>query len=447
MPVYTRRTSVPYPARALYAWHTRPGALERLAPPWQGLEVESSVGSFEDREVVLRMRQAGVVFRWVARHRDVIEGRQFVDEQVRGPFRRWVHTHRFHEDGDGAVLEDEVDWEAPLGGVGAWFGDVEATLDRVFRFRHARTLDDLRRHHELPGATLTWAITGASGLVGRALSAFLETGGHTVRRLVRRAPGPGEVAWDPGRGEVDLDGLEGADVVVHLAGENVGQRWTPAVKERVLQSRIQGTRTIAGAVGRLRRRPRALVCASATGFYGDREQPVDERSPAGTGFLAEVCQAWEAAADPSREAGVPTSHLRVGVVLTPAGGALERLVPPFSMGAGGVVGSGRQGFSWVALDDVIGAVQFVGSRGFGGVYNVTAPTPTDNAGFTQALGQVMGRPTLVPLPTFAVKAAFGEMGERVLLEGARVHPRALLDAGYRFAYADLHALLRHELGR
>lgn len=447
MPVYTRHTTLPVTPDVLYAWHARPGAFERLVPPWQAMEVLEQRGGFADREVTLRLRQAGLPFRWVARHRDVVEGSQFVDEQVSGPFRRWVHTHRFLPDPAGAVLEDSVEWEAPLGGVGAWLGDVEDTLERTFRFRHARTAADLARHAAWTGGPLTFAITGASGLVGTALAAFLGSGGHAVRRLVRRSPGPDEVRWDPERGEVDVAALEGVDVVVHLAGENVGQRWTPVVKERVLASRVKGTETIADAVARMRRPPRALVCASAIGFYGDRAAPVDETSPPGQGFLPEVCAAWESAADPARAAGVPTSHLRIGVVLTPRGGALERLLPPFRAGAGGVVGSGRQGFSWVALDDVLGAIHFAGTRSLSGPFNVTAPNPTDNAGFTRALGAALGRPTVFPLPAFAVKAVFGEMGEQVLLEGAKVLPRRLLEAGYRFAFNELDGLLRFELGR
>lgn len=445
MPVFTRRSTFPVPRAELFAWHTRPGAFERLAPPWAPPEVLAREGDLRAGTVTLRMRRGGVPLRWVARHRDYVEGEQFVDEQVEGPFRRWVHVHRFGGDDRESWLEDEVTWEAPLGGLGAWVGGVEATLERTFRFRHRRLAQDLARHAGGPTAPRTVAVSGATGLVGAQLVHFLRSGGHRVLPLVRRTARPGEIAWDPAAGTVDLAALEGVDAVVHLAGETVSQRWTAEAKARILKSRTDGTRTIAAAVARLASRP-ALISASAVGFYGDRDAPVDEDAAVGEGFLAEVCRAWEEAAAPAREAGLPVAHLRIGVVLTPLGGALAELLPPFRMGAGGPVGSGRQGFPWVALDDVIGAAHFAFTRRLEGPFNVVAPSATDNATFSRTLGAVLHRPAVVPLPAFAVRGVFGEMGQRVLLEGAIVRPTRLTAAGYPFAFSELDDLLRFELG-
>lgn len=286
------------------------------------------------------------------------------------------------------------------------------------------------------------AITGASGLIGSALVPALESDGHEVLRLVRReAEEPGEVSWDPESGIVDTAALGGIGAVVHLAGESIGQRWTSATKQRVLDSRVSGTRAIAQAVATLDPTP-VLVSASAIGYYGNRgDETLTESSPRGTGFLADVVEAWEQAAQPARDAGARVVHLRQGIVLARRGGALQRLLTPFKLGVGGRVGSGRQWWSWIGLEDVVRAYQFVLEAQVEGPVNLTAPNPATNADLVKALGRALGRPAVLPLPSFAVSIAFGQMGREMLLEGQRVLPERLTEAGFTFAHPSLDEAL------
>jgi len=291
------------------------------------------------------------------------------------------------------------------------------------------------------------ALTGSTGLIGSALAPALREAGHEVLVLVRREPvGPGEVGWDPEGGSLDASALEGVDAIVHLAAENIGKRWTEATRGRVLDSRVNGTRLLAETAARLDRPPAALVCASAVGFYGNRgDETLTEESPRGSGFLADVVDAWEQAADPAREAGIRTVHLRQGIVLSRHGGALAKLLPPFRLGLGGRVGSGRQWWSWVGLDDVVGAYLFALERPLAGPVIVSAPRAVTNREFTKAVGRALHRPTVFPLPGFAVKAMFGQMGEEMLLGGQRTEPAALTAAGFSFRRPELDAALERAL--
>lgn len=291
------------------------------------------------------------------------------------------------------------------------------------------------------------AVSGASGLIGSAVVPELQAAGHEVVRLVRREPAAAsEIGWDPEGGTIDAESLAGVDAIVHLAGENVGQRWTKARRERILHSRVAGTRLLAETVAALSPTP-ALVCASAVGYYGPLgDEVVDESSPRGRGFLAGVVQAWEEAAQPARDAGARVAHLRCGLVLSRRGGALARLLPPFRLGLGGRVGSGRQWWSWVTLADTAAAYRHAVEHGdVAGPVNVVAPGTARNAEFVQALGKALRRPAVLPLPAFAVRAVFGQMGVEMLLGGQRVAPRVLEERGFAFGQPTLDAALAHEL--
>jgi uncharacterized protein (TIGR01777 family) len=294
-------------------------------------------------------------------------------------------------------------------------------------------------------------VSGASGLVGSALVAFLTTGGHQVRRIVRRRPAAGdEIFFDPVTGEIEASKLEGCDAVVHLAGENIAAgRWTPEKKQRIRDSRVRGTRRLAETLAGLNLPPRVLVNASAIGFYGDRgEERLDEESGPGQGFLPDVCREWEEATEPARRAGLRVVRLRIGVVLSAAAGALQKMLLPFRLGLGGPVGRGRQFMSWICLDDLVGAIHFVLVRDeVQGAVNGVAPTPVRNAEFARSLGSVLRRPALLPTPPVALRAALGEMADELLLAGNRIYPSRLEQAGYRFEHPDLESALRFELGR
>lgn len=296
--------------------------------------------------------------------------------------------------------------------------------------------------------SLRVALSGASGLIGKSLKASFEADGHFVVPLTRHRGEPG-VFWDLPSGMVDAAGLEGVDAVVHLAGENIASgRWTPGRKAAIKESRVRGTSILAGALAGLKRKPRVLVSASAVGYYGDCDDAVDETAGSGGDFLAQVCSAWEEAAGPAERAGIRVVNARLGVVLSPGGGALARMLTPFKLCLGGRVGDGRQWMSWIALDDAVSALRFcVAERSLKGPVNLTAPGAVTSAEFAAALGLVLRRPAAAPLPAFMVRLLFGEMGEALLLAGQRVAPMRLQKAGYAFKHPELDGALRHVLGR
>jgi uncharacterized protein (TIGR01777 family) len=292
-------------------------------------------------------------------------------------------------------------------------------------------------------------LTGASGLVGAALQPLLESRGHRVIKLIRSAGSPtsGSAIWNPQSGKIDLNQAGPLDAVVHLAGENIAQRWSPAVKQRIRDSRVNGTRQLADAIAKLDSPPKVLACASATGFYGDRgDEWLDESSAPGTGFLADTCQEWEAAANPAHARGIRVVHLRFGIVLSPRGGALAKMLPAFRLGIAGPLGNGRSYWSWITLDDLLDVIQFALDTGtLSGPVATVSPNPVTNAEFTKSLGRVLRRPTFLPVPTFALQMLFGEMAREAMLASVRVKPTRLLEAGFRFRHTTLGPALEHLL--
>lgn len=298
-------------------------------------------------------------------------------------------------------------------------------------------------------APVTVAISGASGLIGSALVRRLEARGDRVRRLVRgSAPAnPSDIPWDPVRGVLDAAALEGVDAIVSLAGEPVAQRWSSARKRAIRDSRVGGTETLSRAVRAMARKPRVFLSGSAVGYYGDRgDAPLDEASAPGSDFLAGVTTAWEAATAPLAAAGVRVVLLRTGVVMSAHGGALPKLLPPFKLGLGGPIGSGKQWMSWIALDDEVRAIEHaLFTPTLRGPVNLTAPNPVTNAEFATTLGRVLARPALIPVPAIALKLMYGEMAESTILAGQRVLPKALAASGFEFDRPTLEGALREEL--
>lgn len=298
--------------------------------------------------------------------------------------------------------------------------------------------------------SLVIAVTGASGLVGSHLVPYLEQQGHLIRRLVRRKvrDSDGEIQWDPASGTIDAEELNAVDAVVHLAGENIASgRWNEKVKRAIHDSRVDGTRLLSQTLADLDSKPNVFVSASAIGYYGPRgDETMDESSPPGEGFLAEVCQAWEYETRPASEAGIRVVNLRIGVVLSPEGGALKSMLTPFKLGLGGIIGSGRQYISWVELDDLVRIIDFVlTNNSMAGPVNATAPHPATNREMTKTLGKVLGRPTIFPMPPFVARLAFGEMADEMLLTGAKILPKRLESAGFRFSFPELKEALQHLL--
>jgi len=452
---FRREVRLPADAETAFRWHERSGAIDRLIPPWEKVFIEQHSDGIDDgARVVLRMQQGPISIRWVAEHCDYDAPRQFRDVQIRGPFAQWEHTHRFIPNANGRCsLVDEIEYQLPGGRIGSLFGKRFAArkIAKMFDYRHNVTVADLEAHerHKDRG-TMHVAITGSHGLVGSSLVPFLTTGGHQLTRIVRSEAGENAVRWDPSSGELDPQALDGVDAVVHLAGENIaGGRWTTAQKRRILDSRVKGTQTLCNALAQMTQPPKVLVSASAIGIYGDRgDETLDESSTPGDGFLVKVAREWETATQVATDAGIRVVHVRFGIILSPEGGALAKMLTPFKLGFGGVVGDGKQYWSWISIDDAIGAIHHaMMTDALFGPVNVVAPNPVTNHEFTKTLGRVLGRPTILPMPAAAAKLALGEMADELLLASARVVPNRLTETNYPFRHTDLEAALRHLLGR
>jgi len=429
-----RADALPVPAEVVRSWLGRPPARLRLVPPWAfRLEGETLVGWGPLRG------------RWRIGFAPLEGGCRV--EAPHGPWAPWSLERRVLPEGpDACRVVDRLEAQAP---------PPERTArwaEEALAWARRRMAHDLRAH--LPcltrGTALPVAVTGASGFIGSALVAYLEAGGHRVLRLVRRrdALGPGSAFWDPEAGHLDPQALEGVEAVVHLAGENIAGLWTGAKRRRILESRVRSTRLLASTLARMERPPRALVCASAVGIYGDRgDEPLTEESPPAQGFLPEVVQAWETAAEPARRAGVRTVFVRFGVVLDPSGGALARLLPVLRLGLGAVFGSGRQYFPWLTLDDALDILhRALLDEGLEGPVNACAPGETTQEAFLRAVAQALRRPLLLRAPAPLLRLALGRMAQEALLPSQRVRPARLTALGHPFRHPDLATALRDLLG-
>lgn len=448
---FERRVRLPVSATEAFAWHEREGALERLTPPWEKVElIERSGGIRPGGRVVMRvpMVPAGTMI-WEAEHDLYEPPYRFRDVAKRSPFAHWVHTHSFEPQGDDACeLVDSIEYALPLGALGTLFGTriAESKLSQMFAYRHRTTVADLAEHAAYRGPRLRVLVSGATGLVGSALAAFLRLGGHEVVAL-RRVPKEGDVLgwdWDPAA-------FAGPpfDAVVHLAAENIGEgRWDAAARERFRASREVATARLAERLAAMNAPPRVLVSASAVGFYGDRgDERLEETSPRGNGFLAELCEAWENATASAEAAGIRVAHARIGVVLTPAGGALAKVLPAARTGLAGPLGGGRPWMSWIGLDDALYAIhRALWDDRLRGAVNVVAPEPVTTAVYAKAVGHAVGMPLQVPVPDFALRLAVGEMADEVLLASQRALPTRLLEVGQAARYPSIDTALAHVLG-
>lgn len=448
---------MPVPAGTLYAWHARAGAFERLMPPWERLEIVEKQGGIEDgARLTFAIRKGPLRLVWEAAHRGHVAGEVFIDEMRCGPFASWVHTHRFVPDGAASSrLDDEVMYELP----GAWLGNrvggphARRAIDRMFAFRHERTRRDLLMHAQMGAAPMQVAMTGSSGAIGGALRHFLTTGGHTVRPMVRRKANEdaGEIFWQPGPGarggQIDEASMEGIDAVVHLAGEPIAHgRWTQSKKDEIRESRVSGTRLIARTLAGLQRRPRVLVVASGIHYYGDRgDQELSEAEGVGSGFLAEVARDWEAAVEPAVQAGIRVVLLRIGLVLSAGSGLVRGLAPLAGLGLMPVVGNGRQWWSWICEDDLLGvALRSLTDAGLHGAVNAVSPAPVRMEEFAWALARVQGRQPLARIPAWAVRWIVGEKAE-VATTSTRAVPEALRRRGHRFMFPMIEDALMWQL--
>ena len=404
--------------------------------------------------MVLRLHTGPLAYHWHARHIENTPGMQFRDILEQGPFSRWTHTHRFTDTPRGALLEDCIEYALPGQVIlPDWSSTlVQRTLDRVFRYRHATLQDDIFLHQCCSATPLRILVSGASGVLGSALLPLLTTGGHEVWTLVRRRPDRNkkELYWDPEKNELNLAGLPAFDGVIHLAGDNIGEgRWTENKKKRVIDSRVQGTRLLARTLASLPARPRVLLSASAVGFYGNcLDCCMREEDSPGTDFISDVCSLWEHSAQAAQDAGIRTVFMRIGVVLSPKGGALQRLLAPSALGFFKRFGSGDQYISWIGINDMVGAVlHALTCESLEGPVNIAAPQAATNSQLMRSLAKVVRRPLLPPLPAGLLKTLYGQMASEVLLGGCRVTTDKLQQSGYRFRHANLETALRHLLGK
>src|SRR5690625_3197515 len=438
------------PREEVFDWYQRPGAFTRLAPPWQPLRLVAEAASLRDGRARLALPGG---LRWVADHQPdhYDPPHRFVDQIGSDgiaslPARllvRWRHVHDFEDAGEGRTrVIDRV--ETPIPG---------RLLRPMFGYRHRQLADDLAAHQEARrhGFTpATVAITGASGLVGTALAAFLSTGGHRVIRLVRRAPvSADERRWDPEDPDPRL--LAGVDALIHLGGASIAGRFSDEHRAAIRDSRIGPTRRLAEVVAATTNGPQTVLCASAVGYYGyDRgDETLSETSSRGDGFLADVVADWEDALSPAEQAGARVVRIRTGIVQSPAGGTLRLLRPLFAAGLGGRVGSGRQWLSWIGIDDLVDIYhRGLWDIALSGPVNAVAPNPVRNSDYSRGLARVMHRPAVLPVPTAGPRVLLGDQGARELaLASQRVIPARLADAGHRFRYSDLVPALQHVLGK
>ena len=450
---FYKKTQIPVSQQELYDWHASGAAFERLAPPWETIVISNWEGGIATQDqpkeeqfgdiskgakISLKTKIGPIWQKMLAEHVAHQEPDFFVDEMRKGPFSHWRHTHRFLPTEEGnSVLEDEIQYKLPLSPLSSLIAGSFARkkLDRMFSFRHMRTQRDLEQKKKYTMSRQKIAVTGASGLVGTQLCAFLRSMGHEVYPVSRKQQEKRKETLS----FFDSTGWEGIDAVIHLAGESIAERWSQDKKRRILDSRVQLTSRLATLLSQLDQPPKVFVSASAVGFYGHRAtEDCTEGSSKGTGFLSDVCQQWENAILPAKEKSIRCVSPRIGMVLSPRGGALQKMLLPFRMGAGGPVGSGKQWMSWISIDDLVYMLYFcVCNPNVQGPINATTPNPVSNKEFGKQLGRALHRPAIMPLPSFAVRLIFGEMGQALLLEGAKVLPRKAQDLRYEFVHPTL----------
>lgn len=449
---YVASTTLPVAVQDAFAYHDRPGALRRLIPPWESIQIEESDDSLAvGSRVVLKVSQFGIPLRWIAEHIQYDPPHRFVDKQASGPFAEWTHRHEFESAGEAqSLLRDSLDYRLPAGPIGKLLGGgmVRKSIERMFAFRHRITRDDLNLRSRYSTDPLKIAISGTGGLVGQQLACMLGILGHDVRRIVR-SPSQRADEIAPWSDPSEAQKFNEIDAVVHLAGKSIAdKRWSAEVKNEIRDSRVVKTRELCRQLAALDRKPRVFVCASATGIYGNRgDELLSEESALGDDFLADVAQQWEQSCQEAIDAGIRVVNVRLGVVLSPQGGALSKMLLPAKF-FGGALGSGRQWFSWISLDDVLGAIYHaIQTPSLSGPANLVAPNPVTNREFAKTLGQVIGRPAMIPAPAAGLRLGLGEMADALLLASARVTPDCLQQSGYQFRFTELSSALRYCLGR
>lgn len=461
MPTYAHVAGYDAPVEDVWAWYDSPGAFRRIMPEWEGIRPLEAGRLVDNATTRFRVSLGPLRPMWVARHYGVVPGEVFNDVMEKGPFGKWDHEHRFVSTGaTSSEIHDTIQWKLPLHPLTFWTAPftVKGRMDQMFAYRTVRVQEDLKRiamYADRPKHRVL--VSGSTGLIGMQLCAFLQAAGHEVVRLVRPsttlppdASDQPRVLWNDQTGEVLEGSMEGFDTVIHLAGAGIGdKRWSAKRKALIETSRTVATEQLVRLFTSLANPPKTFLCSSAIGFYGNRgDEVLDETSTAGDNFLAKTCIAWEAAGAAASEAGIRTVWMRTGIVTTPMGGALQKLLLPTLVGAGGPAGGGRQYYSWISMDDQIYATyHLMMTPDCEGVYNLTAPEPVTQKQYAKVLGSVLRRPAFAPAPGFVLKLMFGELAQALVLDGQRVLPKRLQESGYVFRHERLEPCLRQCLGK
>lgn len=460
MPKFTHKKQYEASKQELWNWYNSPGAFRRIMPEWEGIK-PVQVGSLKDgEETIFKVSIGPIKRKWIARHHSVVENETFSDRMMKGPFGKWNHQHSFVGSGNNTEIQDTIDWKLPLHILTGWTAAITVIprMNQMFRYRSEKVANDLtqiNKTRDLPRQRVL--VSGSTGMIGLQLCAFLEAAGHEVHRLLRidsKLPADinseNVIRWNDKTGDVIKGDMNGFDSVIHLAGAGIGdKRWSRKRKDIIRNSRVIPTTNLSKILAGLDQPPKAFLSGSAIGYYGDQGTTlVDESSSKGDGFLSNICSEWEQASSVAEEAGIRVSHLRSGIVISPLGGALAKLLLPTKMGGGGPVGGGRQIQSWISLDDEIYAIHHLMMQDTSqGAYNLTSPNSVSQKVFAKKLGRVLRRPAFMPLPKFALQLMFGEMGKVLIIEGQDVKPTRLQESGFVFTYSDLENCLRNCLGR
>ena len=462
---------VSVPVEKLFSWHENPGAFERLTPSFDPVKVSKRMGGVDGGTVYIDMKAGPIPLTWVAQHHSYKKNVQFLEDQTSGPFvgplpfwnGTWHHQHLFKKvDSKNSIVTDRLNYDFPMDPFGSIFGSwyTKKRLKQMFAYRRNITENDLYEQSKYKGKPLDIAVTGGSGLVGAELMPYLTTAGHKVENIVRGRPKKGELGWNLQKGTIS--NLEGKDAVVHLAGEPINKPiagvvpvpWTKWKRKEILESRVKGTRILAEHLASLNNPPKVLVCASAIGYYGDSGGALlSEDGGNGNDYFSRVVKEWEAAAKPAIDAGIRVVFLRLAPVMSPQGGALQVLSLPAMLGSSPPVAGGRQWWSWIAIDDVIGSIYHsIITESLSGAVNVASPNPVRQKEWAATLAKVFwGRlgklTTLIPVPGFILKTFLGEFGDVLALSSIKVDSSKLIKSGYKFRFEDLENCFRHLLGK
>ena len=449
---FIRKCKIDAPAKTLNNWHHASDVFHRIQPPWESAKIVKKAKAISDGlEEHIQIQMGPLKKTWIARYQDVVNGKQFCDLQVSGPFKYWFHKHIFHDNGDGtSTLEDNISYSPPMGKIGQFLagGMVRSKLNMMFKYRHLVTQEDVKRHHSLETDSKKILISGGTGLVGSQLIPLLKSMGHEVLILSRNPRAENHIGWSLEKKEIDVEKLKGVEVVINLAGASIASLWTKKNKEKIYNSRVEGTKFLVSSLIEHAPKLEAFLSASGSGAYPlNTGEKYDETGPIGDTFLGKVAQAWEAAAEPLLKKGIRTAHFRIGVVISSLGGALQKMLLPGKLCLGGPWGKGTQHMSWIAIDDLCDILTFaVSDKSYEGIINTVAQESVPVNEFFKTLGKVLKRPQVFRVPSFIMKALPGGMGKEVFLGDNRAVPGFLNKVEYKYRHENLESALRLQLG-